>query len=147
MDKISLNGEFWTLASLQKKLGLSYFQTYWAIREYKDKFIHVGQTFLIPDDVAEKILQKYPRSKKDSVAVSFLPHKLGCGEQAIQSLINFGLPTFTYDKHKRVTMEVYNILDKIIQEYKEKYGCVPTCFLSECWEKFKEEYGKINPNE
>lgn len=143
MSAIDLNGKFWKLSELYKETGMSYNTVYKELQDYRDCLIYVGRSYLIPDNIAQVIIDKYHNVKRNSIPVTSLVKRFGCQLLTIDEFVKLGLPTVSYGDKLRVPKDVCDILEKLVKEYKEiYYGDMPTTLIPELMEKFKKEYNK-----
>lgn len=143
MSAIDLNGKFWEITELHKEIGVSYGTVYNELQNYKYCLIYVGRSYLIPDNIAQVIIDKYRNVKRNSIPVTSLVKRFGCQLSTINKIVKLGLPTVSYGDKLRVPSDVCDILEKLVREYKEIYaGDLPTPLIPELMEKFKKEYNK-----
>lgn len=143
MSTIDLNGKFWEISELHKEIGVSYGTVYNELQNYRDCVIYVGRSYLIPDAIAQEIIEKYHNVRVNSVPVTSLVKRFGCQLSTINEFVKLGLPTVSYGDKLRVPNNAYDILEKLVREYKEIYvGDLPTPLIPELMEKFKKEYNK-----
>lgn len=140
--EITLNGKYWTSAHIQKVYGLSAPHVYRALNPILGKMVKVGRSYLIPEKYVRLVFGEIPDSvpqKKDTVAISSLI-KAGYSYPCVKKLVDSGLPVIKMGNMTKITVKTFDILSCLCKEYRENYGCIPTCFIPELMDKFRAKY-------
>lgn len=135
---MELLGRYWRVSELATTIGMSYFQTYQIVRN-EDRLERVGTTLLIPDDLAQELIDKYTATPKENlIPVTKAASSLGVPVATIYQLIQLGLPTVPRFKTKRIEKNVFNLLKSVIRKWQDQYSCIPGNSISAIMDEIKE---------
>lgn len=111
---VYLNGLFWTVHELARYQNVSVCTLHSRLENY-DGIMKVGQTRLIPDDIAQEIIS----GVESSLHYMRAARHLGCSGPTLLTLMRMGLP---HDKIKEkmpaIHREDMNVIRKIITDVK-----------------------------
>lgn len=136
-----LNDKYWSIKEVAKEAGCSYAVIYQHVMKKYDKLVKYGTTYLIPDEKAKEIIQKF-KNKEGLVGFCNSYKMLGTSSIVINYLVNKGLPTKKIEQKTYIENSVYEIMTPIIKKYQEQYKCIPMSKYDDIWQEIKTELEK-----